>query len=145
MTNSLACLFFLSPAETDEIQDFDYSDSDSYDSNISDLDENLLLSENEELETKQNSQNHQDGKDDITNYGNFSPYVDYSNVPLGHKKEEQDDLISLHPDESLFDEEDEFSTNNNRFVRPRLVFLPVLKLVSFCGQFLSLEVFCYAG
>ncbi|XP_078357548.1 uncharacterized protein LOC144642464 isoform X2 [Oculina patagonica] len=110
-----------SPAETDEIQDFDYSDSDSYDSNISDLDENLLLSENEELETKQNSQNHQDGKDDITNYGNFSPYVDYSNVPLGHKKEEQDDLISLHPDESLFDEEDEFSTNNNRFVRPRVL------------------------
>ena len=103
-------------------QDFDYSDSDD------DIDEDMLLRDDEEVEAKQNSQNHQDDND-----GSFSPYVDYSNVPLSHEsaEEKEDDEISLHPDESLFDDEDEFSTNNNRLVRPRLVFLSLLKLVPF--------------
>lgn len=109
-------------------QDFDYLDDDDDSDLDSDLDEDFLL--NEEVETKQDlqmvierSENHQDGKDANMNDGGFSAYVDYTDVPRTHDyaEEAEDDLISLHPDDSLLDEEDEFSTNNNRLVRPRFV------------------------
>ena len=124
----------ISPVETGEMdfdsslsdQEFDYLDGDEDSDLASDLDEDLLL--NEEVGTKQDpmvierSENHQDGKDAIKNGGGFSAYVDYTDVPLAHDyAEEEDDTISLHPDDSLLDEEDEFSTSSNRLVCPRLV------------------------
>lgn len=129
-------MFFLfSPVETCEIdfdsslsdQEFDYLDGANDSDLVSDLDEDLLL--NEETKTKQDPQmvikgakNHQDSKDANTNDGYFSAGVDYT-VPLAHDyaEEEEDDTISLHPDDSLLDDEDEFCTNSNRLVRPRFV------------------------
>ena len=129
-------MFFLfSPVEMGEIdfdsslsdQEFDYLDGANDSDLISDLDEDLLL--NEETETKQDPQmvlkgakNYQDGKDANTNDGYFSAGGDYT-IPLAHDyaEEEEDDTISLHPDDSLLDEEDEFCTNSNRLVRPRFV------------------------
>ena len=103
-------------------QDFDYLDGDE-DSDIGDIDEDLLLRDHDEVETKQNSQNRQGSIGGNMKDGSFSHYVDYSDVPRSFVEEEEDDEISLHPDDSLFDEEDEFSTNSNRLVRPRLVFI----------------------
>ena len=125
------CFYLISPVETSEIdfdsslsdQEFDCLDGDNGSDLASDLDEDFLLKE--EAETKQDprSKNHQDGNDANMNDDGFSAYVDYTDVPQAHdyEEEEEDDVISLHPDDSLLDEEDEFSTNSNRLVRPRLV------------------------
>ena len=96
-------------------QEFDCLDDDNDSDLASDLDEDFLLKEETELK--------QDGKDANRNVGGFSAYVDYSDVPLAqdYAEEEEDDVISLHPDDSLLDEEDELGTNSNRLVRPRLV------------------------
>ena len=131
--------FFLSPAGTSEIsmdfdsnmseQDFDYLDSDDNSGSVNDTNEDLLLRDNKAMKSKHNSQNHHDGQDGNMNDGGFSAYIDYSDVRLGREdaEEEEDDEISLHPDDSLFDEEDEFSSSNSRVVRPRLVIMPFLK------------------
>ena len=130
-------LFFLtSLVETSEInfdsslsdQEFDCLDGDNDSDLASDLDEDFLLKE--EAERKQDPQvirerpeNHQGGNDANRNDNGFSPYVNYTDVPRAddYEEEEEDDVISLHPDDTLLDEEDEFSTNSNRLVRPRLV------------------------
>ncbi|KAJ7389899.1 testis- and ovary-specific PAZ domain-containing protein 1 [Desmophyllum pertusum] len=126
-----------SPAETREIamdfdsnmseQDFDYLDSDEDHDIDNDYDEELLLGENEDAESQRlitRSQDHPDGIDVNMNGEGFSAYVDFSDVPLAQdyaeEEEEEEDEISLHPDDSLFDEEDEFSTDNDR-VRPRVL------------------------
>ena len=115
--------FLLSSVETGQIyfdsdmsdQEFDCLDDDNDSDLASDLDEDFLLKEETELK--------QDGKDANRNVGGFSAYVDYSDVPLAqdYAEEEEDDVISLHPDDSLLDEEDELGTNSNRLVHPRLV------------------------
>ena len=115
--------FLLSSVETGQIyfdrdmsdQEFDCLDDDNDSDLASDLDEDFLLKEETELK--------QDGKDANRNVGGFTAYVDYSDVPLAqdYAEEEEDDVISLHPDDSLLDEEDELGTNSNRLVRPRLV------------------------
>ena len=96
-------------------QEFDCLDDDNDSDLASDLDEDFLLKEETEMK--------QDGKDANRNVGGFTAYVDYSDVPLAqdYAEEEEDDVISLHPDDSLLDEEDELGTNSNRLVRPRLV------------------------
>ena len=151
------CFSFLSPVEIREIdfdssmsdQEFDYLDGDDDSDLVSDLDEEFLMKE--ETETQQDpqmirerSENHQDGKDADANDCGFSAYVDYTDVPLAHDyaEEEEDDVISLHPDDSLLDEEDEFSTNSNRLVRPRLVSVPyVFVFVTFINFVLQYDTF----
>ena len=124
MYNDCIVLFFLlSSVETSGIyfdsdmsdQEFDCLDDDNDSDLSSDLDEDFLLKEETEMK--------QDGKDANRNVGGFSAYVDYSDVPLAqdYAEEEEDDVISLHPDDSLLDEEDELGTNSNRLVHPRLV------------------------
>lgn len=94
-------------------------DDEDIDSNF---DEDYLLEDNEEAEPQQGSQklsskslNHQDVDGE-----RFHAYMDYSDVPCAqdYAEEEEDDEISLHPDDSLFDEEDDLGANNDR-VRPR--------------------------
>lgn len=121
--NCIVLFFLLSSVETSGIyfdsdmsdQEFDCLDDDNDSDLSSDLDEDFLLKEETELK--------QDGKDANRNVGGFSAYVDYSDVPLAqdYAEEEEDDVISLHPDDSLLDEEDELGTNSNRLVHPRLV------------------------
>ena len=108
-------------------QEFDCLDDDDDSDLASDLDEEFLLKEETEMKQdpemiRERSENYQDGKDANINDRGFSAYVDYANVPLAHNyAEEEDDVISLHPDDTLLDEEDELNTNSNRLVRPRLV------------------------
>ena len=121
--NCIVLFFLLSSVETSGIyfdsdmsdQEFDCLDDDNDSDLSSDLDEDFLLKEETEMK--------QDGKDANRNVGGFSAYVDYSDVPLAqdYAEEEEDDVISLHPDDSLLDEEDELGTNSNRLVHPRLV------------------------
>lgn len=148
--------FLLSPVETSEMdfesslsdQEFDYLDGDEESDLASDLDEDFVLKEETETKqdpqmTRERSENHQDGKDANMNDGGFSAYVDYTGVPLAqdYAEEEEDDVISLHPDDSLLDEEDEFSMNSNRLVRPRLVSVSHFCLHSFCQFFCNVILF----
>ena len=108
-------------------QEFDCLDDDNDSDLASDLDEDFLLKEETERKNnpeviRERSETYQDGKDANMNDGGFSVYVDYTNVPVAHDcAEEEDDVISLHPDDTLLDEEDELNTNSNRLVHPRLV------------------------
>lgn len=128
-------------------QEFDYLDGDEESDLASDLDEDFVLKEETETKqdpqmTRERSENHQDGKDANMNDGGFSAYVDYTGVPLAQDyAEEEDDVISLHPDDSLLDEEDEFSMNSNRLVRPRLVSVSHFCLHSFCQFFCNVILF----
>ena len=148
----IVVFFLLSSVETSEIyfdsdmsdQEFDCLGDDDSDL-ASDLDEDFLLKE--ETEMKQDGK---DGEDANMNVGGFSAYVNYSDVPLAqdYAEEEEDDVISLHPDDSLLDEEDELGTNSNRLVRPRLVsmlciFLSIVSVDFFCNRmffFMKCEV-----
>ena len=102
-------------------QDFDYSDDDDEDSNIEDeVDEDFLLQDHEEIEMRNDSEstrshNGQDSNVLSVNDDGLSGYTDNS-----FSDEPEDDEISLHPDDSLFDEEDEPAGNTDR-LRPRLV------------------------
>ena len=99
-------------------QDFKYLDDNDEDSNVGDdYDEELLLRENKG-ETQQDPQtagspNCLESNDSSLNGDGLSGYAYSSDEP-------EDDEISLHPDDSLFDEEDDPNTSNDR-LRPRLV------------------------
>lgn len=76
----------------DHDHDHDGDEVDSY------YDEDFLLEDNED-------EMHQ-----------FHPSMDFGEVPLAQdnaEEEEEDDEISLHPDDSLFDEEDDLGVNND--------------------------------
>ena len=76
----------------DHDHDHDGDEVDSY------YDEDFLLEDNED-------EMHQ-----------FHPSMDFSEVSLAQddaEEEEEDDEISLHPDDSLFDEEDDLGVNND--------------------------------
>lgn len=103
-------------------QDFDYVDDDE-DSNI---DEDFLLGDDNESE---GSHSHQDSN--ALSYERLSGFTDAT-----LSDEPEDDEISLHPDDSLFDEEVE-PTGSSERVRPRLVHLLN------CKQHLTLKCFCH--
>ena len=101
-------------------QDFDYIDGDDEESDSdNDLDEDFLLRDHEsEMGTNDDpkragSQNCDNSNDLSASYDGILGYTDTSD-------EREDDEISLHPDDSLFDEEDDSTPNNDR-LRPRLV------------------------
>ena len=74
-------------------QDFDYLDDDEEESDsVGEYDEDFLLKEDEDIEMEGDSSLKQSLN------SNFSSYT---------SDEPEDDEISLHPDDSLFDEEDE--------------------------------------
>ena len=151
----IVVFFLFSSVKTSEIyfdsdmsdQEFDCLD-DADDSDLaSDLDEEFLLKEETEMkqdpEMRERSENYQDGKDADMNDGGFSAYVDYTDVPLAqdYAEEEEDDVISLHPDDTLLDEEDELNTNSNRLVRPRLVSTSYIFLHIGFVKFLQYDAF----
>ena len=100
-------------------QDFDYlNDDDDEDSDIDDEpDEDFLLrDDHDEMGTQEEFQTTRsqtrEGTNDLgVNDDGFSGYTDTTD-------DLEDDEISLHPDDSLFDEEDEPTVNNER-LRPR--------------------------
>ncbi|XP_022802629.1 uncharacterized protein LOC111340108 isoform X3 [Stylophora pistillata] len=76
-------------------------------------DEDILLEDNEDEMHQDSPKTHNYPHNDEAT---FHPYMDYSDVP--HKQdnaeeEEEDDEISLHPDDSLFDEEDDLGVNSD--------------------------------
>ena len=92
-------------------QDFDYLDDDEEESDsVGEYDEEFLLKEDEEIEMEGDSSLKQSLN------SNFSSYT---------SDEPEDDEISLHPDDSLFDEEDE----------PRLVYFVTWLCVFFLQQY----------
>ena len=91
-------------------QDFDYLDDDEEESDsVGEYDEDFLLKEDEEIEMEGDSSLKQSLN------SNFSSYT---------SDEPEDDEISLHPDDSLFDEEDE----------PRLVYFVTWLCFFFCNS-----------
>ena len=110
-------------------QEFDYADDDDEDTDIEDgINEDFLLGDHDEIETQNDSEstrshNLQGSNILSVNDDGLSAYTDNS-----FSDEPEDDEISLHPDDSLFDEEDEPAGNTER-LRPRLVHLSTM-----CGQ-----------
>lgn len=85
-------------------QDFDLVEQDSDDTEA--LDEELLLQDDEE---EQRLQSHKDSNESL-NFDTLSGFTDTTPT----LSEQEDDEISLHPDDSLFDDEDDLSGSSER-------------------------------
>ncbi|XP_029209578.2 uncharacterized protein LOC114973339 isoform X2 [Acropora millepora] len=85
-------------------QDFDLVEEDSDDTEA--LDEELLLQDDEE---EQGLHSHKDSNESL-NFDTLSGFTDTTPT----LSEPEDDEISLHPDDSLFDDEDDLSGSSER-------------------------------
>ena len=90
-------------------QDFDYVDEDEEGSDESeDLDEDYLLRDDEEVRS---FSSHQDANGGF-NFDRLSGFTDTTST----LSDEGDDKLSIHPDDSLFDDEDEPPGSDERQV-----------------------------
>ena len=102
--------------------DFDYGEEDINDTE--DLDEEFLLQEDEE---EQRLLSHEDSNESL-NFDTLSGFTDTTPT----LSEQEDDEISLHPDDSLFDDEDEPSGSSERQGARSVHLLKILWCINNC-------------